>query len=89
MSEQFANDSMSFKSSPIQHHVHFANYGPIRSKIGDKTGYETDPIRLFGPTPPSHPNMVIPGSKIQNKMVTNKPKGGVTVGSVRQITKPG
>lgn len=80
---------MSLKSSQIQNHGHFVNYGPIRSKIGDKAGYEMDSIRLFGPTLPSHPKMVIPVSKIQNKMVFYKPKGGVTVGTVRQITKPG
>ena len=29
----------SFKSSSIQHDVHFVNYGPVYFKIDDKAGY--------------------------------------------------
>ena len=43
LSELIPNDLMvsvsSFKSSSIQHDVHFLNYGPIYFKIDNKAGY--------------------------------------------------
>lgn len=36
---EFILSIISFKSSSIQHHVHFANYGAVKSEIDAKDGY--------------------------------------------------
>ena len=50
----------------MQHEVHLVNYGSVKSKIDDKSGFALvwlTRIRISSLAPPSHRNKIASGSK--------------------------